>query len=81
MRVERGLARPTLKEQYSTRIDRVGAEGVLEAARLGSGRTHDFAPLSQERVAVSGIDPERTSDDEHAASLGVGTTEPVLRAL
>jgi hypothetical protein len=69
VRVEVFLPRPAFVEQDPPGIERVRAEGVLEAPRFCPGRAHPVEPASKKGVPLLGIDLEDARDDDHARLL------------
>ena len=68
VRVERILICPPFEQNDPAAIKRVGAEGVLEATRLGSRNAHHLGATRQEQIALVWIELECSSDDDHGAS-------------
>jgi hypothetical protein len=69
MIVERSLILPTLEQVHQPDIERVGCEGVQEAARLEC-RSHDLlAPFVEQSIPVGGIDLDDALDDHLHSGL------------
>src|ERR1017187_2284689 len=68
MSVEITLALPAFEEEHPMRLNRVGTEGVLEASRLGPGRSHQVMATGDELLTLVRFDLERSTDDDHVAS-------------
>src|SRR5579859_5339900 len=76
---ERLLALPLFEDAHPARIDRVGAEGVLDAAGLPQSGKDRLTPAGQELVPLPGLHIDGSCDNEHLSSL-TSSCRPGCRA-
>src|ERR1700730_1263531 len=68
-RIDGGPRLPAFEDVNATRIEQVGTNREVEAARCAPGLLHDRLTAHQIAVSVRWLDDEETRDDHHLTLL------------